>query len=756
MTGGRFVAWVLIALGITYALFIGGAPAGVELTQVRLISALVIAVALGCWGFVAIRNPSWRPRSVFLPALTACILSMALSTVTSRSPRVSVEYLAYAVLWAALYLLLVQLLSRPAFQTRILGLASVVGYLIAILFLGAVLVIWVRFWSDLGRITTPPLRPDFETLVFGNPSVVLVMVTLLGAIAVGWTLDFRRRSTALVIGSVILFGATALVSGTRGGWLAIGVGAVGSGIAAVYATGVRAFAESVMDLARRRGRAQLIGLGIVMSVAMVVLAPAIVRRLVVTEGNRFTFFQIAVQLFTEQPLVGVGPGIWAVSRLPYTPSTGVDEYVPHAHNLYLQGLSEMGLVGLVAGIVAMLTVVWLVRDGLRDSDPSRRRWAVVATFASIYFFSHQLVDFFANTPATFLAFAIPIALLDASRASRPGMLRERAFGLRTRLGGIALGLGTAAALTVAIAIEIPALIHADAVAKANAGDWVSARGPADQAASIDPQFPVYRLTAGLAAAHAGDYAAAAEDFRVIAEAGDLPEAWLDLADAYVHLGRHDLASEALDRALRLGSQQPIVAVASVQLALQLGDRQQAVAAATQVLRLSPGLVHDPWWTSDPERSAVLSEAEQVVSSTDAAMGWQLALYAGRLDEARRAAAQLPAPDASIAGLVIAAWNGDQDGYETLIDQCLGDPYGPALGWCVAVAIEREASADVRRLQSIAQAAGVHDLHGRYRLVEDPGIPAIAGNYAILYGIDAYRRFTPWDMLSPGLLHLADH
>jgi tetratricopeptide (TPR) repeat protein len=415
----------------------------------------------------------------------------------------------------------------------------------------------------------------------------------------------------------------------------------------------------------------------------------------------------------------------------------------------------MGLVGVVAGVVAMLSVLWLLRDGLRDSDPSRRRWAVIATFTSVYFFSHQLVDFFANAPATFLAFAIPIAVLDASRARHPRVFSERALGVRSRLGGIAVGLGTAAALVVAIAIEIPALIHADAVARANAGDWASARGPADQAASLDPDMPIYRLTSGLAAAHAGDYAAAAEDFRVIAEAGDLPEAWLDLADAYVHLERTDLALGALDRALRLGRQQPLVAAASVQVALQLGDHGRAVAAAASALMHSPGLVADPWWMSKPERSAVLREAEQIISSTDRAIGWQLALYAGRWDEALRVAAALPAPDASIANLVIAAWDGQQEGYETLIDRCLDDPYGPALGWCVAVAIEREAPADVRRLRSIAQAAGVHDLHGRYRLVEDPLLLAVAGNNAILYGIHAYRRFTPWDMLSPGLLHLAD-
>lgn len=753
MTGRRLVAWVLIALGITYALFIGGEPAGIQLTQVRLVSVLVIAIALGAWGLAAIRDESWRPRSVFLPALAACVGSMALSTVTSRSPRVSVEYLAYAVLWAALYLLLVQLLSRPALRTRILALASLVGYLIALLFLAAVLLVWARFWSDLGRITTPPLRPDFETLVFGNPAVVVVMVTLLGAIAVGLIADSRGRSNAVAFASIALFGTTVLVTGTRGGWLAVGVGALGLGIAALYARGVRGFASSVIDGVRRRGPAQVLGVGVAVAVAVIALAPAIVRRLSFSEGNRFTFYQIAAQLFGEEPLTGVGPGIWAISRLPYTPSSSADEYVPHAHNLMLQGLAEMGLVGLAAGVVAVLSVLWLIRDGLRDSDPWRRRWAMVATFTSGYFFSHQLVDLFANAPATFLAFAIPIALLDASRSRAPRPLPDRALGLRSRLGAIGLALPTAAALVVAIAIEIPALIHADAVAKANAGDWASARAPADEAAAIDA-LPIYRLTAGLAAAHGGDYVAAADDFRVIAEAGDLPEAWLDLADAYAHLDRNDLALAALDRALRLGRQQPVVAVASAQLALQLGDRQTAVAAIADALSLAPSLVDDPWWTLDPERAAALAEADQAVSSTGAAMAWQLAMYARRFDEARAAAATLAPPDASLANLVIAAWDGGQDAYATLVDQCLGDPYGPALKWCIAVATERGAVADEQRFLSIAQAV-VLLRRGPYRLVENPSAQAIAGNDAIFYGIDAYRRFTPWDMLSPGLVHLAD-
>ena len=200
-----------------------------------------------------------------------------------------------------------------------------------------------------------------------------------------------------------------------------------------------------MIVSRRRGRAQLIGLRIVVGVAVVVLAPAIVRRILVTGGNRSAFFDIAVRLFSEQPLVGVGPGIWAVSRLPYTPSTGVDEYVPHAHDLYLQGISEMGLVGLIAGSsrfsvccgsFGMDCVTPILRDG--DGPSWRRSHAPTSSLTSWWTSSPTRLRHSSHSRSrsrswTRLARAVPDCYL------------ERAFGLQGRLGGIALGLATARA-----------------------------------------------------------------------------------------------------------------------------------------------------------------------------------------------------------------------------------------------------------------------------------------------------------------------
>ncbi len=120
----RMLAWVGLALLAAYLVFIGGGWLGIYTSGLRITTVAVAAVVLGTWAFVAWRRPEWRPRSVLLPPIVACLGSMAISTVFSRVPRVSLEYLGYAVLLAALYLLLVRLMAQPFFRVRLVSSRS--------------------------------------------------------------------------------------------------------------------------------------------------------------------------------------------------------------------------------------------------------------------------------------------------------------------------------------------------------------------------------------------------------------------------------------------------------------------------------------------------------------------------------------------------------------------------------------------------------------------------------------------------------
>src|SRR3954452_24585994 len=98
----RRLAWVALALLATYIVFVGGSWLGLYWPAVRIATMIIATAVLVVWLLVAIRSPAWRPRSVLLPAILACLVSLAASSATSRYPTISIEYLGYAFVLAAL------------------------------------------------------------------------------------------------------------------------------------------------------------------------------------------------------------------------------------------------------------------------------------------------------------------------------------------------------------------------------------------------------------------------------------------------------------------------------------------------------------------------------------------------------------------------------------------------------------------------------------------------------------------------------
>ena len=154
----RYGAWVAILVLTLYLVLIGGSWFGLYSSDLRSFSVIAAAAVISVWLVVAWRQPEWRPRSVLLPAMAAALGSLVLSTLTSRFQRQSIEYLAYAVLLAALYLLLVRLLANPFFRARMSAAATTLCAIISLAYVWFVVSDWIRWWSLVGRVTVPPLR----------------------------------------------------------------------------------------------------------------------------------------------------------------------------------------------------------------------------------------------------------------------------------------------------------------------------------------------------------------------------------------------------------------------------------------------------------------------------------------------------------------------------------------------------------------------------------------------------------------------
>lgn len=694
-----------------------------------------------------------------MPAILASLASLAVSTVFSRAPRVSVEYLGYALVLAALYLLLVRLFANGFFRPRITALASLLFILTVGAFLVRVGTNWIEWWGLLGRVSIPPLRPGFEGLTYLNPSAVLTMAALLAAPAAA-SVGSSRRWGGFAVGLIVVAVlGVAVLSGSRAGWLALGLTALVIPPLWISMPNHRALSRAAVlsVLGHRTLRTGFALLALVAIGLAVVFAPAVLLRAGAGgESLRATLATTALRMFSEAPLVGTGPGTWVIQRVAYTQPNEVDYYIPHAHNLEIQTLAELGILGAIAGIVVVGSLIWLFRGAVTDLNATRRRWGWAGLTALLYFAFHQLLDFYVNMPAFLFASALPIAYLDAT-APRP--MWRRAVSVQggswaRRAAPIVAMCTVFVALSGLLVQEVPAGELARAVAAAESGDWEGAERPAAEAARMDPDMAPYLFTAGLAASRAGAHVQAAAYFEQVATRDDLPEAWLNLAAEQAELGRGFEAVNSLTSALVLGRQRPAVSMPAGDLALRLGETDLARDAFTAALLSRPSLAADPWWRATIERGRIFDEALRVALSVAVPRtGWELELMVGDYE---RAEALAISAGLSAASVVTQAWLGDAAANDDLKQYCLRNPLDiETLLWCARVEGRRGDLRQANAFRAMANTAssGAFELGAELRVATSGTGSPMYGTPADFWGTYTYRRPTPTNILVPSLVHL---
>ena len=757
----RRLAWVGLAVLSAHAVFIGGAWFGIYYPALRLLSVVAAAVVLGAWLALAFRDSSWRPRSALMPAILACLASLTVSTVFSRRPGISLEYLGYAVLLAALYLFLVQLMAREFFRTRFATLGGLLFIAVVFGYIGFTVIHWANWLSIVGRVTVPPLRPKFESLTFGNPSTVLTIVALLAMPVIASAEWSRRRGAASVVLTLGIVAIVAFISGSRAGWLALaiaaGIGVLAALLAPSGRAAIRRATRGALDTIV--GRAVLAVAVVGVAAVVVLLGPAVIQRVTAGgEANRLAFVRIALELFADSPIVGTGPGTWVIQRPALTLPAEPDEYIPHAHNVYAQTLAELGVVGALAALLLTALLLRLLIGAIRDPDVVRRRWGWVTAIGLVYFAAHQALDFYPNFPSILFAAAIPVAWVDATRPHRAAPVASPPSP--SPVSRFALGGATGVLILSMVGLgwqELPAMAASRAVDLANRGDWAAADAPAREAAASDPRISSYLFTAGLTAAHRGDHVASMTYFQLVTQTDDLPEAWLNLAAEQVAAGFTARAPHSIERALRLGSQRPAVLFAAADLALRIDAQEIAVPAFVAAVTRAPSLLGDlDYWASSPLLQQMRPTAAALAAEAAGQhLEWELALMTGRQDAAHDLA-MTPGLDPSTVDFVD-AWGGDEAAHARLAARCLDEPFNlQLLFWCARIEGHRGnvSRANDYRYLANAQVGGTYRSGAELRVAKTPlAGRSLEGNPAIFWGLYTYRRYTPWDVLVPSLVHL---
>jgi len=355
----RWVLLLQLALVIGYLPDVFGPRSGLPVTEYTLVLLLSVAV-LFRWLLGRERPARVSEAALFAALLAAMVLSAAAATDRSAS----LADLKQLIASAALVLLMVGLLDQPHWLRRAMWavVVSAAGLAAIAVFQQLTKTYDVDYFGLSTILEDRTLRRSAGPHDANYFGAALVMGA---ALALYLFLAARRAfERAAALGALAACLAAAFFTYSRGAVVALAV----SLVAAAALRRVRPW----IPLA---GAVLLIGLAAVALPSDVktrfrsVFAPVGTEISYMSDeslANRFAENLVAVQMFRDRPLLGVGPENYPVHYFEYAQQLGLDTRVvasfesgQRPHNLYLETLAELGVVG----AAALLSIVWLAVSG---------------------------------------------------------------------------------------------------------------------------------------------------------------------------------------------------------------------------------------------------------------------------------------------------------------------------------------------------------------------------------------------------------
>lgn len=238
--------------------------------------------------------------------------------------------------------------------------------------------------------------------------------------------------------------------------------------------------------------------------------------------GRSQFWDVALEAFGEKPIVGHGAGTYQFSwdRLRTLHMTNTQ-----AHSLYLQALSELGVVGGVLVLALVLFLLWTGFTAWRAAGGRERELYAVLLGVSLAFAVGVAYDWFWQLAVIGSVFFIATGILVAARCgqlwrARAATRAREGLAVETDGEGRRFGLtivGLAVAWLTMIALTGPLLVdheieQSNAAAQAEPPQLESAVSHAETARSIEPWAATPYLQLGLLAQLQGEYPLAISRF----------------------------------------------------------------------------------------------------------------------------------------------------------------------------------------------------------------------------------------------------
>jgi O-antigen ligase len=345
----RFLLF-LVALWTIFWWLAAGLPGFAQLRRepmralwaLMLLTLALLGFASNLWAFQRIPHPEVAATNALqlgVSALFALVVACA-----APPPRHIITALMIGLLWNA-GLALLQVMNQGSFGLESFGERSFEAELSGVSVVMANGVRWIR---PYGLLPHPNIFAGF------------MAITLLACIA--WLLN-RKTINWWAGTSILLFGLFALLlTFSRGAWLGFATGA-----ATILVLIIRSrLPLPQLEIGITAACTLLVGV-----VFFLVFQPFLLARAGVTTeaveqrsvASRVIFASFAMQAVTEFPLLGVGIGNFPWRASYYLMDIPFDMRGDSAHNIYLSAWAELGTIGfivflgaIVAGILAFLKI----------------------------------------------------------------------------------------------------------------------------------------------------------------------------------------------------------------------------------------------------------------------------------------------------------------------------------------------------------------------------------------------------------------
>ncbi len=397
--------WGLPAAGVSliYAghYLYGGLVASTSLA----LTAVAAVVLLACLAQPRLRQDIGKIRGLELPAaLFVVVLFLALLSLTPYGPGgpapvwdyLRIKEASVSINKTGTTIEIIRLLGLGCFFAigAITGVSDDRGRKAFNLFVlaGGAFALWAFFTHVTGmRLSTEPrLEARFMAANTAGGFFALLVVCCIGA-AIG---AFRSSPTKDRLYNILPFVVSAFValvclimSGSRGGSLAFGVGLLTFGLLQVFLGNLKLT------------RALAIGgtLVIVAIAALLISGDILLSRFAEGAANSGARYRQALahfEAFNAAPWMGYGLGSFdAVNRSIMTPENVGDLWAIRAlHNVYLQWLEEAGVLGALPMFICIGLILWMtLRQTARRSRMTSALFALLAADAIVLF--HSASDF---------------------------------------------------------------------------------------------------------------------------------------------------------------------------------------------------------------------------------------------------------------------------------------------------------------------------------------------------------------------------